>query len=127
MTVRKPVRIDLKLTKSLRAELEFAGHYPLPKGYEIYVTNTVRGRCHKGQKSLTVPVWAVKKSWAYALYYACHEIAHIMTPRVRGNVHGEEFMNNFMRICPDHLQHFELSYKPRLAAAAGITKKEADK
>ena len=122
---RKPLKIDKDFTEALRNELAFAGQYPLPKGYELYVTDTVRGRCSYTQKSLTVPMWAIKKSWAYALYYACHEIAHILAPATKGDVHGSKFMAAFMRTCPEHLQHYELKYKPRLAAAAGISKKES--
>jgi hypothetical protein len=123
---RKPYKIDTAQTEALQGELDCAG-IAVPKGWTMFVTDTRRGRCYTTKHCFTVPTWAIKKSWAYAIYYACHEMAHINTPRVKGNVHGAAFMAEFIRLCPDHLQHHELGYKPRLAAAAGITKEEANK
>lgn len=125
MTVRRPYKIQPKETTALRAHLAQLG---ITSEYTIYVTDTVRGRCRHSQKSLTVPTWALKeeKGEGYAVYYACHEMAHVLAPATRGNVHGPAFMKAFMGLCPKEYQHFEIGYKPRLAMAAGITKKEAN-
>jgi hypothetical protein len=117
--MRKPYKIMAEETNRIRAELAVLG---ITTEYTIYVTDTVRGRCKHSQKSLTVPKWAITKGKDYHIYYACHEMAHVAAPATRGNVHGPAFMEAFMRICPKHLHHFEIGYKPRLAAAAGIRK-----
>jgi len=128
----KPRKIMDKETHSLRLMLKAEGLYPMHDGWDIYVTDTVRGRCNYNSKNMTVPLWAFKVSpdkgaskhlndRGYTLYYACHEIAHGVAG-VKA-AHGPAFMDVFMAICPKHLQHFELGYKPRNAAAAGIRSK----
>jgi predicted metal-dependent hydrolase len=97
---------------------------PYPEGYQFYVTDTVRGYCRYSTKSITVPKWAFGKGWDYLIYYICHEIAHAMTPRVKGDQHGPQFMESFKTVCPVEYQHYELGYKPRLARAAGIKEKK---
>ena len=115
---RRPYKIDAPLTKAMRSKLMFAG---ITTEYDIYVTKTARGRCCYEGKNITVPTWAIEdRGWGFALYYACHEIAHSLAPATRGDVHGPKFMAAFISICPEHLQYHELGYKPRLAAAAGI-------
>jgi hypothetical protein len=124
--MRKPNNIMPGQTRELRERLAEAG-IPIPDRLDVYVTKTVRGRaCIRG-RNVTVPLWAydLKRSDRdthgmdpdYPIYYACHEIAHIMAP---GANHGPKFMAAFRAICPEHLQHFELGYKPRNARAAGI-------
>jgi len=142
--MRKPVRIDTWLTEKLNKAMREYG-IDMPKGYTLYVTDTVRGRCSKKNMNITVPTWAVElrakdvsihcNDKEYAIYYACHEIAHILAPPIPGapvrrgqrrkprDVHGAKFMEAFMSICPERLQYFEIGYKPRLAAAAGIKNK----
>lgn len=104
----------------------------VPKGYTLYVTNTVRGRHSAKNMNITVPTWALElnprdseihyNDREYAIYYACHEIAHAMSTesRVRGVMHSPAFYEAFKSICPARLQYFEIGYKPTLAAAAGI-------
>lgn len=133
---RKPVRIDAMKTSQLKATLKLR-KITVPEGIELYVTDTKCGRYMRKNANITVPVWAVVRSHTarsstatshdpeYAIYYACHEIAHAMTPdsRVRGVMHSPEFYVAFKEVCPKHLWHYETGYKPNLAAAAGIKTK----
>lgn len=124
----RPRKIMREQTEWLRKELDARG---LSGGeYKVYVTDTVRGRCHRKHMNITVPLWAVmngergasvhKYHEFYYMYYICHELAHSVTPYIKGQPHGPEFMKSFIRLCPKELQYFELGYKPRNAAAAGI-------
>lgn len=90
--------------------------------WSIVVTNTRRGFCRKHVKSITIPLWAYKSGADMFLYYVAHELAHVFT---RSDKHGPEFMENFKRICPPELWHFELGYKPRNAKAAGISNQQS--
>ena len=133
---RKPVRVKVNESKFLNQAL-LAHGIAVPTGITLYVTDTKCGRHNKKQQNITVPLWAVLRSHAarnskakahdpeYQIYYACHEIAHAMTPdsRVHGTMHSPEFYKALISICPAHLLHYELGYKPRLAAAAGIKSK----
>lgn len=119
---RTPVRVDAQLTEALRNNLKMEGIL-MPGQWQIFVTNTKRGRCAYQSETLTVPVWTFEqRGYEYALYYACHEIAHVLAPATKGDVHGPKFMAAFKSICPQELWHYEAGYKPRLAAAAGIAK-----
>jgi hypothetical protein len=140
--MRKPVRVDPVLTKQLNEDLRSYG-ISVPGGFKLYVTDTRGGRCSKKNMNITVPVWAMKLlphndpiqhgEVEYPIYYACHEIAHILAPpkpaapmrpgqrrRNPRDIHGAHFMAAFMEVCPNHLHYLELGYKPSLAAAAGI-------
>jgi len=129
----KPRKINKAHTEYLLQKLELAG-IQIPKGYEIYATDTVRGRCSYRSMNITVPLWATgladyardahNDDVNFCIYYACHEIAHVMTGYIKGAPHGAKFMSNFKAICPQHLWHFEIGYKPRNAAAAGIRSKK---
>lgn len=91
-------------------------------GWDFSVVHQTRGFCSYPLKQITIPAWAFEKGVDYLFYYLSHELAHIFAG-YQAN-HGPEFMKEFKRICPTNLQHFELSYKPKLAAAAGITAKD---
>jgi hypothetical protein len=131
--MRKPVRIDAALTAELNLRMA-ERLIAVPGGYKLYVTKTRCGRHSHKNKNITVPVWAMEllqrdkeihcNDKEYAIYYACHEIAHIMSTesRVHGVMHSPEFYEAFRAICPARLQYFEIGYKPTLAAAAGITR-----
>jgi len=122
MTVRK-------ICHELTGEIETAAvlllegkHFesnPMRFQWKLYVTDTVRGRCKRHDRTLTVPKWAYNRGHDYFLYYVSHELAHIFCD-VPGNYHGPKFMSIFKQICPKNLWHFEIEYKPRAAAAAGI-------
>ena len=122
---RRPVRVDDACTSMLRRLLK-GMNIQVPEGFSIWATDTKRGRCSYRSGTLTVPIWVLDKGTAYTLWYACHEIAHTMAPATKGDHHGPKFMAALISICPEDFLHHELSYKPRLAAAAGITQKEAD-
>lgn len=93
----------------------------LEPGYTLYCVDQHRGRCYFDPKVITIPKWAYDKSQAYRTYYLAHELAHAIAFRESGErQHGVGFYKVFLRICPEHLQHYELNYKPRNAAAAGI-------
>ena len=116
-----PANIDHALT----AELLFLDFPPMAEACErewsFYVVAQSRGRCYYHIKTITVPVWAFsrnKTEAGYLLWYLAHEIAHsIAGPFAK---HGPAFMLTLKRICPAHCIHYELGYKPRNAAAAGI-------
>lgn len=134
MAHRKPVRIDKFMTSALNKAMKERG-ITIPKGITLYVTNTTCGRFCNKNMNITVPTWALELNPSdvsihendaeYAIYYACHEIAHALSDktRVRGVMHSTEFYARFIEVCPAHIQHFELGYKPALAAAAGIKRK----
>jgi len=90
-------------------------------GWRFYVVNQQRGRCYYNAKIITIPLWTYKENHdkEYRLYYLAHELAHIAAGWE--NDHNQVFMRELKRICPAHLVHYELGYKPRNAAAAGIT------
>ena len=117
------------------------------KGWTFFVTETLCGRTNYRNRTCTVPVWAFNADnkaangdTEYWLYYLSHEIAHAIRFENycdrhgrrnalrgygwRGNDHGANFMAIFKQVCPTHLQHHELGYKPRNAAAAGIRGKK---
>lgn len=124
MKHRKPYKIQKEATQWLRKRLL---SYGILSKFPVYVTDTVRGRCDYKNQNVTVPLWAIQDGRVkegYDIYYACHELAHAMAPSTKGDVHGAKFQAAFMSICPEEYWHYELEYKPRLAAAAGITKKE---
>jgi hypothetical protein len=104
----------------------------LPDGYEVFVTDTTRGRCSYKKKTITVAPWAFKNvsgpykkfnkgDVRYREYYLAHECAHAITFEETGERnHRGDFMQNFIKLCPPELQKYELNYKPGLAKAAGI-------
>lgn len=93
----------------------------LEQGWSFYIVAQLRGRCYYDAKVITIPVWAMQKTDSYWLYYLCHEIAHTLS---KGDVHGSLFMQAFISICPEWLQHYEINYKPQAAMAAGIIPKD---
>jgi hypothetical protein len=122
--MNKPRKINTTYTAWLRKVLISLN---IRSGFELYVTDTVCGRCDLENKNITVPVWAVERSrkdTGYAVYYACHEIAHVIAPPTKGDVHGAKFQAAFKSICPKEYWHFELEYKPKSASAAGIKRND---
>ena len=88
----------------------------ITSGWTFYVVAQQRGRCYYDRKTITIPVWAMKRSEDFTTYYLAHEVAHALDNRK----HDEAFMRSFMFLCPSYLQHFEINYKPQAAMAAGI-------
>lgn len=89
------------------------------EGWVFYIVEQSRGRCYYTQKAITIPLWATKRGTDYMDWYVCHEIAHAYAGY--SAKHGSVFMEWLKRICPEVSIHFELTYKPRNATAAGIT------
>ena len=116
---------------------------------KLYAVDQRRGTYNKWKKVIKIPVWiyneetverkctnaCVKNVGNYDVYYIAHELAHavidvmkskmtygglMMLPRDNGP-HGKLFMDTFKMICPKDLWHYELIYKPRNAANAGIS------
>lgn len=94
----------------------------LLNGWQVEVKNNNRGWCHYHTKYISIPLWSTKRKDGFLEYYICHETAHA----VAGHKHAHDgcFMVVLKTICPPRLIHFELAYKPRNAASAGITHKE---
>ncbi len=93
----------------------------MSRGWTFYIVSQRRGRCYPKHKVITIPLWVFgREDKEYAVYYIAHELAHMGWGDNEAS-HGIEFMQRFKLICPEHLQHYELLYKPRNAKAAGIT------
>jgi hypothetical protein len=92
----------------------------LEEGWHIEVRHGLkRGVCYEDRKLITLPYWLFGKADPeYCIYYLAHEMAHA-TAGCKAN-HGPVFMKELERLCPRHLLHYELEYKPRNAMAAGI-------
>jgi hypothetical protein len=88
-------------------------------GWCFYAVNQRRGMCYYDSKVITIPVWVFAKATSMIVWYISHEMAHAFNDR-RNQSHGIEFMRWLQLICPSDCIHHELSYKPRLACAAGI-------
>lgn len=113
----------------------------LDLGFRFYVVDSNCGRYYRMTKVITIPLWLwssvqvsanlmrygvkddLKNRVLYRAWYLSHEMAHAMNHVTHGNnddVHGPKFMAELLRICPKEAAHFELSYKPKNALAAGI-------
>jgi len=118
----------LDFVKALKEEIlgPLSGHDAV-KGLRVYPVKQSRGRSYWKANVITIPVFAIHKARinpGFTHYYMAHELAH----RFAGNEanHGHDFMRWFRILCPARYQHYELGYKPRLAAAAGISSKESN-
>jgi len=125
--MHKPRMIDHEWTALIQDDVDTlltnAG-LALPRGWRVYVTRARRGQCALYYKYARIPTWVFDHDDSeYYLYYLAHELAHIYAGR--RVCHGTEFMQWFKNICPPHLWHHELGYKPRLATAAGIRKEQS--
>lgn len=133
--MKRVVRIDHDATAKLLAEAlplltplaqEFAG------SVQVYVTVCRRGRADRRNRVVRVPHWVFCESvnfngkgyiaggLPFAAYYLAHELAHV---KADSDGHGASFMAAFKSLCPTELQWYETIYKPRLAAAAGISQR----
>ena len=86
-------------------------------GWSIYAVDAVRGRCCYSDKTLTIPLFALKRGLNYKLWYISHEVAHIYS---MGDHHGPIFMKQLKIICPPEAIIHEIGYKPLNAVKAGI-------
>ena len=134
MAVQK--RVNLKLVVSeqwqgvfcfLPEDVKQRARELIQDGWRIEIVKQSRGRCYYQSKLITVPEWALRDSReGFKTYYLCHEMAHAFHYQSPGfdhnaDPHGSQFMDWLIRICPKQYLHYELGYKPRYAAAAGIT------
>ena len=117
---RKPNKVISRLTKVAR---RIARRLTGDEFTDLYVTDTRCGRCN--DKNITVPKWAYlknEKKPGYFVYYIAHEISHRYN--TDGWHHDKSFYDWFKLVCPEEHQHYELGYKPRVASAMGINKKD---
>ena len=127
MMIRRKFTKPRKVISSLQQEVEAAVSILLDEAettlsdWRFYVTDTRRGRCWLSSRFMSIPLWAYRRGTDYFLYYVSHEMAHAIGTH---KDHGPAFMKDFKRICPPNLWHYETAYKPRNAAAAGISKKQ---
>lgn len=121
-----PKQINKTLSGTLFADLPDSVRAVIKErvasGWRFYIVDQNRGRCYYNSKTITIPAWAIRRGIEYKTWYVCHEVAHTTT---RGDGHGSLFMAELKRICPANCIYFELGYKPRNAAAAGIRKPRA--
>jgi len=87
-------------------------------GWQFWIVNSRRGYCNYTRKEITIPTWAYNRGSKYYTWYFCHEMAHAID--AGKSVHGANFMRVLIEICPADCIEFELGYKPRNAASAGI-------
>ena len=88
-------------------------------GWRFYSVKQSRGRCYYDSKVITIPIHAIMhRDIGYKIYYISHELAHASIPW--GHHHDAVFMAKLIEICPAEYVHYELGYKPRNAASAGI-------
>lgn len=87
-------------------------------GWKFWIVDQKRGHCRYSIKEITIPTWAKNRGAKYYTWYFCHEMAHALD--TKRSHHGAEFMQILIDICPADCIEFELGYKPRNAAAAGI-------
>lgn len=131
-TPRKQIR-DNRLDTVLAVSAKIHnGDFPMPT---VYLVDQVNGKCFYGRNKeeicdVLIPLFAFKNGIEYLTYYIAHEFAHawVYSSSLAGdiewpgvNYHGPEFMKRFKLLCPSEYWHYELSYKPKLAKAAGIT------
>lgn len=121
-----------KLTEQVQSKLpEVDGRYGLPLNtIRVYAVDQLRGRAYwnKGNRRIiTIPLWAIRRGEEYLEWYVAHEMAHHYAHRYNCAMgHDRDFMKWLKIICPERSVHHELGYKPRNAAAAGITKPKTE-
>lgn len=92
--------------------------------WRFYVVSSNRGLCNYKTKEISIPLWAILKGADYINWYTAHEMAHALVHEAghRNEHHGKIFMEFLKSICPPEFLHLELTYKPRNANSAGISK-----
>ena len=133
---RKKSATDHPLVQGTARGLLDAAGLTLPSPFtmaRVFAVTSARGSCyHKRaqpeQSAITIPTWAILRGQTYLNWYVAHELAHAFNMTHGGNAgHGPDFMRWLKAICPTESIHFELTYKPRNAAAAGIRKPRNEK
>lgn len=90
--------------------------------FKGYVTDTRRGRAYVSKGIFTVPLWAYNRGSDYFMYYAAHEMSHIIAWRKnhKGVSHDKYFYDVFKKLCPITHQKHELGYKKRAGVSYGV-------
>jgi len=58
----------------------------------IKFKNVRRGSARNRTRKITIPIWAIQKSRAFAIYYIIHEVSHfIVNDKLGGGGHCEVF------------------------------------
>lgn len=110
------------LFKGVPDELKEFGKDRIQAGWKIFTVRQKRGRCYYRSKTITIPTWVVdmNREGTEKAWYIAHEISHSFAGWHAK--HGPEFMRTLMMVCPKESVHWELGYKPKNAASAGITR-----
>lgn len=118
----KPYKIQDEETEELRSN-DFVQHF-LPEGWDIYAVDQSCGTTYYDHDVMTIPTWIWNKSKGKQVWYIAHELAHAWAhiKHNHGN-HGDPFMEELKKICPEEYQYHEFDYKPSNAKAAGLSKK----
>lgn len=97
----------------------------LSEGWRVYVADQRCGWCVYSARVIILPSWLCTshKSASYRNWYISHEIAHAIDKCEHD--HGPEFMKILKAVCPPEDIHWEITYKPRNAKAAGIGIKQS--
>lgn len=104
-------------------------------GWRFFIVNPTRNsgtswaewNVERGTKLICISteVLRAKKPnwWDYFNYVVAHECAHAKNweDGLTNEHHGQKFMAALIAICPNEWLHYEIGYKPRNAASAGIT------
>jgi hypothetical protein len=99
--------------------------------WTLLLTNQSRGWCSPRRREITIPTWVSsdkRKESGEFVWYVAHEISHAWDFEEKTyqakRPHGPSFMKWLKVFCPKEFLFFELGYKPREAAMAGIRKPE---
>lgn len=110
-----PSQVEAPMLKESLIDLGF-------EGWNFYLVDQVRGKCNFTNRYITIPIHAIQeKKKGYLEWYVAHELSHAYAGFEA--MHGPLFMAQLLRLCPKDFLHFETSYKPRYAQAAGISHK----
>ena len=122
--IRRPYNINREGMKLLFADVpesvkEYARELRNNRGWNFYAVDNNRGYCNLTDKVITIPMWVIRSHKpGEKIWYIAHELAHAYDKCEHS--HGPEFMEWLKQICPAEYVHWELTYKPRNAFAAGI-------
>lgn len=88
------------------------------QGWIFAMDRVTRGVCYFHNKRIVLPAWLLNREISYQIYYYCHEMTHAIAGKDAN--HGPAFMAALRKMCPADCLHWEATYKPRNALAAGI-------
>lgn len=126
--VRKPRNIDYDASAKLESRVSLLG-IPVPPNWQIYVTKSNKGYARPDSKTVTAPAWSYYHTITktnddpnHVIHYIAHELAHAWLSHEGDDIsiHNKAFYAKYKELCPPHLWHYELEYKPRNAKVSGI-------